>query len=294
MSKRRLRYDFRYFIEMPGMSTFGIGKVTIDRKYHLILTVPSCALAVTSSLKDPLPTFEEVVFYANCLAYDHDLPTYILPVVHRRRALIRPAISKIRRYIHESYYESLNMAFASLCDIRLGFCAYVNFRWPGWNGVSDLQYSAKYSKVSKEISLYAMALRQIDPLTEFLCYYRVIESITNSNGKEWLKNNINLIKEYNFGRLGIGVESRQDLKIKNLFFIYKKRALNRIKELKIEFPGKDLSEYFYNENRCGVAHGKAGIKIHDFSYTVEEIAKDNYILKLISRMAIENKIKSKI
>lgn len=298
MKKRRPRYDYKYFIEMPGMSTFGIGNVTIDGKYSLVSVVPTGSLAVTSLLKDPLPTFDEVVFYANCLAYDHDLPAYILPVVNRRKALQKPAIDTNRKFINESYYNCLNMIYNFMSDIKLG-PAYVNFRWPGYKDSVDLQYSAKYSKVSKEISLYIMALRQIDPLTEYLCYYRIIESVTNSNGKDWIRNSIEIIKEFNFGYVEIEVEkavieiTQQDNPT-NLFSIYKRRALKRIKELKTEFPGKDISEYFYNENRCGIAHGKVGVKTSDFSFTIEEFSKDNYILKLLSRMAIENRVNSRI
>lgn len=296
MKERRPRYDFKYFIEMPGMNTFGIGNVTIDGKYSLVFVVPTGSLAVTSLLKDPLPTFDDVVFYANCLAYDHDLPTFILPVVNRRKALQKPAIVTNRKFINEYYYNCLNMIYKSMSDIKLG-PVYVNFRWPGYKDSVDLQYSAKYGKVSKEISLYAMALRQIDPLTEYLCYYRIIESVTNSNGKDWIRNNIEFIKEFNFGYVEIEVEKAvieitQKDNPTNLFSIYKRRALKRIKELKTEFPGKDISEYFYNENRCGIVHGKEDVKIHDFGVTVKGIVKDNYILKLLSRMAIENKINS--
>ena len=51
-----------------------------------------------------------------------------------------------------------------------------------------------------------------------------------------------------------------------------------------------MAEYFYHENRCGIAHGKADIKEYDFGFNIEEISKDIYILKLLSRIAIEDKI----
>jgi len=60
----RYRKHIRYFIEMVGMSSEGIGLVTIDRKYALILVHP---------------TLKEIVLYTNCLAYEHDLPILSYP-----------------------------------------------------------------------------------------------------------------------------------------------------------------------------------------------------------------------
>jgi hypothetical protein len=64
----------------------------------------------------------------------------------------------------------------------------------------------------------------------------------------------------------------------------------RLNKLNKELVGRSLAEYFYNENRCGIAHGISNIKEYDFSYNIEEISNDVYILKLLARIAIEDKM----
>lgn len=291
INNRRPRDDYKYSVDMVGMSSAGIGQVSVDGKYYLVFVPPSSSMAITSPLGSPLPAFEEVVFYANCLAYDHELPTYIRPVVGKRKALIKPVGEGRSKIINDSYYDCLNMAYTSICDIRFGPLGYVNFRYPGFSTPVDIPYTKRYGSVAKELSLYGMGLRQLDPLSEYSCYYRVLESITNSNGKEWIKENIGRIKIYDFGFLELKQEMSWEKRGINIFSVYKKRAISRLAELIVKLKGKDIAAYFYNENRCGIVHGKTSIKVYDFGPTIEEIAKDLYILKLLARIAIEDKAK---
>jgi hypothetical protein len=274
---------------MVGMSSSGIGDVTVDDKYALIMVHPSNSIAVAPPVGEEHPTFREIVFYTNCLAYEHDLPAFIWPF--RKKALVQPIERGRKKYIDDSYYQSLGVAYEGLNSIRLGPLGYVNFRWPGFQKEVDIPYTKKYSTVSKELSLYSTAVRQLDPLSEFLCYYRVIESTTGTNGKDWISKNLNRIEKYNFGFLEFGTDARNGLRLRrtNVFSIYRKRALERLKELKGKLDGSSVSDYFYNENRCGIAHGKRNIKEYDFKYNIEEISKDAGILKLLSRIAVEDK-----
>lgn len=202
MEEIRYRKDIRYFIEMVGMSSTGIGLVTIDSKYALILVHPTNSIAVSPRLSEEHPEFKEVVFYTNCLAYEHDLPAYIWP--YKKKALIKPIETGRKKYINDSYYQNLGIAYEALNCIRLGPLGYVNFRWPGFKKEINLPYTKKYSRVAKELSLYSTAIRQLDPLSEFLCYYRILESVTHTNGKKWISENLPRIKDYNFGFLEFG------------------------------------------------------------------------------------------
>jgi len=183
------------------------------------------------------------------------------------------------------------MAYEALNSIRLGPLGYVNFRWPGFQKEVDIPYTKKFSMVSKELSLYSTAVRQLDPLSEFLCYYRVIESVAGTNGKDWISKNLNRIEKYNFGFLEFGTDAGNGPRLRrtNVFSIYRKRALERLKELEGKLDGSSVSDYFYHENRCGIAHGKRNIKEYDFKYNIEEISRDAGILKLLSRIAVEDK-----
>jgi len=149
--------------------------------------------------------------------------------------------------------------------------------------------------VAKELSLYSTALRQIDPFSEFLDYYRVIESISGSNGRDWISKNLPRLEVYNFGFLEFGSDAlpriHKHRRRINVFSVYRRRALARLRILTRQLAGKSVAEYFYVENRCGIAHGKQNVKKYDFKYNIEAVSKDNYILKLLSRMGIEDKIK---
>lgn len=283
--------DVRYFVEMVGLASTSVGCVTVDNKYALIQVPPTSAIAIAPPLGEDHPTFETVVFYANCLAYEHDLPVFIRPA--RRKALVQPVEKGPSRYINDSYYDSLDMAFEAVNSIRLGPLGLVHFRWPGFEKDIDVAYTDRYSSVAKELSLYSTAIRQLDPLSEFLCYYRVIESTSGTNGKAWISNNLSRLPNYDFGFLHFRTEApaKERRRRINLFSVYRRRALARLRDLNRR--SINVPDYFYHENRCGIAHGKSDVKEYDFKYNVEEISRDNYALKLLSRLAMEDARSSK-
>lgn len=287
MEKIEYRKDFKYGIEMPGLVSTCVESVTLDSKYAVIQLDPTYSLIILPPVGTDHPTFEETVFYTNCLAYEHDLPAFIRPV--KKKALVQPIEKGRSNYINDSYFESLVMVYESLSSIRFGPLGYVYFRWPGFYREVDLPYTRKYLRVAKELSLYSTALRQFDPLSEFLGYYRVIESISGTNGKDWISNNLSRLKSYDFGFLEFGSDGMYGRR-RNVFSIYRRRALTRLRNLESKLVGRSVAEYFYNENRCGIAHGKSKVKVYDFKYNIEEVSKDIYILKLLSRIAIEDKI----
>jgi len=287
----RYSKDVSYFIEMVGLASSSVGCVTVDNKYALIQVDPTYSIVIAPPVGEDHPTFETVVFYTNCLAYEHDLPAFVLPV--RRGALVQPVEEGPRKYINDSYYDSLGMACEAINSIRLGPLGYVYFRWPGYKKDVDLAYTDKYSSVAKELSLYSTAIRQLDPLSEFLCYYRVIESTTGTNGKAWIANNLSRLHNYGFGFLEFGTASplKKRRRRINLFSTYRRRALARLRDLNRR--SINVPDYFYHENRCGIAHGKSDVKEYDFKYNIEEISRDNYALKLLSRIAVEDARSSK-
>ena len=100
------------------------------------------------------------------------------------------------------------------------------------------------------------------------------------------------MESHNFGFLDFVTEARRGHRIRrtNVFSIYRKRALGRLRELECKLVGSSVADYFYHENRCGIAHGKSRVKEYDFEFNIEELSKDAYVLKLLSRIAIEDKI----
>ena len=290
MEEIRYRRDVQYFIEMPGLASSSIGRVTVDGKYAVIQVHPTYSIVVVPPAGLAHPTFEEIVFYANCLAYEHCLPVFIRQV--RPQAQVRPVEKGPSDYIDRAYYDSVGVACEAINAIRLGPLGYVHFRWPGFRKEVDLAYSQRYSGVAKELSLYGQALRQLDPLSEFLCYYRVLESVSGDNGKEWVRTNLPRLGSFGFGFLHFGsdVPAPWQTRRTNLFSVYRRRALARLRKLTSRLQGVDVPQYFYHENRCGIAHGTSTIREYDFSYTIEEMSRDVYVLRLLSRIAIEDSI----
>lgn len=292
MESIEYRKDLEYFIEMPGLASDSVGCVGLDGKYALIQVSPTYSLAVAPPIGQPRPPFKDLVFYANCLGYDHDLPVFIAPT--HSAALRKPIEEGPPDYVSQSYYQSLAMAFEAVNAIRLGPLGYVEFRWPGFRQDVEIHYREKYSNVLQELSLYNTALKQVDPLSEFLSYYRVIESVSGNNGKEWVRANIRCLKDYHFGSLSFGSDtpvpgSRQQV---DLFELYRRRATSRLLDLRKRLTDRDVADYFYNEIRCGIAHGKRDVKDYDYDHNVIEVAQDTYILKLLARVALEEKNRS--
>jgi len=60
----------------------------------------------------------------------------------------------------------------------------------------------------------------------------VIESASGNNGKQWIAKKLSKLKNYNFGFVAISTNSLLKTKIKNIFVLYKKKALSRLNYLK--------------------------------------------------------------
>lgn len=125
MKKTRYRKDIRYFIDMAGMASDCVGSVIVDSKYALIQVHPTYSIAISPPVGKDHPTFREIVFYTNCLAYEHDLPASILPF--KKKALVQPIERERRKYINDSYFQSVAVAYEALNYIRLGPLGFVYF-----------------------------------------------------------------------------------------------------------------------------------------------------------------------
>ena len=73
----------------------------------------------------------------------------------------------------------------------------------------------------------------------------------------------------------------------NMYDLLIKKASRRLKILKTKH--QNISKYFYNVNRCGIAHGDRPIKF-DFDVNLSDISSDVCIIRLLAKMAILNKM----
>jgi hypothetical protein len=198
MTAARLKKP-KYFIELVGVAFDSIGQVIIDGKYALLQFRRSDSTAIIPLAGIDQPSFSEVVFYTHCLSYLHEIPAFVWPA--KGNAFTKPIEKEKVDFLNKSYFDDLHTAYELINSFRLGPLAYVYFRFSGFSDVVNLRFSPKYAMASQEIALYSTALRQLDPLSEFLGYYRVIESVSGTNGKDWLAANLGRLDNYDFGFL---------------------------------------------------------------------------------------------
>lgn len=288
----------KYFAEVVGLRDSSIGG-TIDGSIRMIQGFSSYTVAFCPLAKHSHPNFNQALFYGNCISYLLDSPVIVLPQksefyknnfdhlpITRPSPNLKPALN----YVYDSFNRELCVALESIWSMRCGPLVSVEFASEEYNYESDFQFTKFYKCVSKELQLYSSSLRQLDPLSEYLAYYRILESSNQNNAKEWIENSLNKIFNYPIEPVNVidGLTRRKA----DLYKLYRRRAKVRLSFLKKQFNTEKLiAEYLYNENRCGIAHGKSNIKKSDFSVDYFSIVKDNYIIKLLARLAIEEKRK---
>jgi hypothetical protein len=285
----------KYFLDFPGIHYDSDLIALIDNKYkiHLRVHPPTPTMII-----DSIPTFKELIFYTDCISYTHDVPGFFYqPVQKQNKSIITPIVTipKYENFSEErSYNLALEQIYSLIVDIKIN--AKVCFIWnKAYFKTINIPLTLMFYKVSEEINMYSMALKQLDPLTEFLCYYRIIERITGDNGKQWIRNNLSRLNKYHFGFLEVVdlIKHRKRNRRKNLFSFYRRRSINRILKLRRTLPKEiSIEKHLYNDIRCSIAHGKDIIK-YDYKNNLKEVFLDIYIVKLLSRIAIEDKVKNK-
>lgn len=308
----------QYTICPCGLASDTVGDVIIDRRIALVQPHPESRLYLCPLCPNPQPTSAEAWFYCDCIAYEHEIPAIVDPTEEE--------VAKFRyRYLHngpskprecqivkiggdgktETFTQypippevltqaflvnQLLSIFEETREIRHGPLTYVLFRTHRYRRRVHLDYSAWYGSVSKEVSLYSAALRQADFLAEYLGYYRVIESATASNGKRWITDAFERFRSHRFGKVLMGHGEDDHYCPKNILHEYRRRATMRLRELRrTKRTNEDLARYFYNVNRCGIAHGRDAVVRGDIVPSYFDIARDAVILKLLARMAIDDK-----
>lgn len=293
-SKRSIENS--YIIGAIGLKRDSVSGVLIDEKIALE-QIHTTYFLMLIPLSDSIKIdYEDALFYADCFAYEHEIPVIAYPKRCGKYTNFILDGNYKKDISRKIYFDELTVSLESIVSLRLGPLGCVEFRYDTLNNFSpldpavNLNYSRKYFNVRKELHLYSFALRQVDPLSEFLCYYRVIESATNSDGEKWLSENLGRLESEKFGFLPAGVGDGYVHKRRiNLFTVLRRRALARIRSLKkSEKSNKSIAKKLYRESRCGIAHGKK-IRRADFGIEFEDIYLDCFIIKLMARIAIECK-----
>ena len=309
----------KYILCPFGLAYASVGDTVVDHTIALVQAPPDGNICLCPLTGTPQPTESVAWYYADCIAYEHDIPVIVLPtrgdferfgyrfahsgrttpeVVHTvnmhtgrrsRRTHTLPGLSA-KSAVKDYYCGSLCSILESVREIRQGPLTFVSFRHKSRAGTLNLEYTSKYSSAAQEIHLYSVALRQADSLSEFLCYYRVIESATNSNGKNWVASSLAALSAHKFGRIVIEHEWDWRPRRRNLLSIWRSMALKRLSVLRHRFGSDDkIARYLYNTNRCGIAHGGSIVRA-DITPSYFEVVRDTYMLKLLARLAIDQKV----
>lgn len=290
----RSRIMNAYTIEAVGLACDEVSEVIVDSKVAMEQMHPTSFIALFPLSDDVDISYADARFYADCFAYEHEIPCIAVPNTSdfRKSGIAFTVEREGKRKTRESYFESLCMAFECINGNRLGPLSWVRCRYNTSVKCKPIKvnYTHRYLRVAEAVHLYSLALRQIDPYSEYLCYYRVIENATNSNGRNWLELNLPRLPSASFGRLQIGSDGclhRRLVRRSNLFTLLKHRAVKRLGELQKTKSYAEIADLLYGTNRCGIAHGRS-IRHVDFDSDFCEVSLDCFIIKLMARLVIDD------
>lgn len=307
-----------YTIWACGLESDTVKGVFIDRRIELVQPHPETRLYLCPITPNPQPNLIEAWFYCNCISYEHEIPAIVesteADVEEFCHVYAHNGPSKAKEYFVECLGEEsktergvdlpippkdiskhflmgqILRIYDETREMRHGPLTAISFRTSHNRRLSYIDYTSLYGSVSKEIALYAAALRQADFLSEYLGYYRVVESVSKSYGKQWIKNALPRLRHHSFPKVMINHSACFDEPPRNLIGIYKRRASSRLRQLRKKYSTDDkIASYLYNTVRCGIAHGKEQVVFGDILPSYFEIAQDAIIIKLLARMAIDEK-----
>jgi hypothetical protein len=232
-------------------------------------------------------TQDEAMWIADCIGFDHDAPVGLLPTRWNRRPNRLPEpISPTGGLLSSTwYYEDLGNAYGAAANIRFGE-SYV-LRYDGERGSPRTNFPDRFEGRENLVALYAMASRQADLLSEFLCLYRVVEAADGRNGLTFLTRHIRDLASFDFGTLRV-IRPGSPRGWVNGFTVYRRRARQLLRHLAASGIASDeqVARYLYRL-RNALAHGKHGTLVSDYGSQLAEVAAALPILKLVARIAVE-------
>ncbi|MER7696749.1 methylamine utilization protein MauJ [Streptomyces sp. NPDC096095] len=227
----------------------------------------------------------QTLFFADCIGFDHDCPTVVLPC----RTDTPPPYEAIghKRPWHEPvryYRDALEASVEFAHQIRFNDDLALRYAPEGDPLAS---FEERFNNRREALSLYASAIRQVDLLSEYLGLYRVLEWPQKDNGKKFIEAHLDEIGGYDFGSLQMADLGYHRGPVEDpieVFEVLRERAQGRIEALRtadIEIPA-----HLY-ALRNGLAHGKQDLVLNDFGPGVDAVAAELPLVKLLARIAVE-------
>ncbi|MFF2787519.1 methylamine utilization protein MauJ [Streptomyces sp. NPDC058049] len=255
-----------------------------DPYEHLFMPIPLS----TDGQYDPNgdhASLGQTLFFADCLAFDHDCPTTVLPY---RRDTPPPyeAIGHWRAREDPSHYYRDSLAAVVEHAHTLRYTGGLTLRY-AIEGDPLTRFEDRFEGRQEALSLYSATLRQVDFLSEYLGLYRVLEWPCKDNGKAFIEDNLDELRDYDFGSLQTFESDFPLNKTEDpidVFETLRERALGRIEALRT--AAIDIPKHLY-ALRNGLAHGKQDLILNDLGPSVDAVAADLPVVKLLARMAVE-------
>ncbi|MEU3620407.1 methylamine utilization protein MauJ [Streptomyces sp. NPDC006872] len=279
-----------YGIRMPGI---GIEEFEADGKWGMQELSPFGLLVPLPLTTEGFyeaslaaPSLEDVLFIADCTAFDHDSPTAVAPLHEPAVAPYAP-IGHDRPWVsaHRTYADVLESVAQQAHEIR--YTDALRLRYSTYDDPLT-RFSHRFAGRTEPLALYAMAIRHVDLLAEYLGLYRVLEAPRSDNGISFINDHLDSLELYDFGKLltipaFLPEHSEEPVEV---FSVLKERALGRVEALTT--AGVDIAKHLY-AIRNGLAHGKKDLILNDFGNTVDAVAADLPLLKLLARIAVEQR-----
>ena len=143
----------------------------------------------------------DVLFLADCISFDHDLPTVVRPSAETNVAGMRPSGSLLPSPAASAglwYSDVLPEAQGLAAEMRLG--APVVLRY-GEGERSLVQFEFAFAGVGEALGFYAMALRELDEPGEYLGMYRLLAWADGDDGRSFVATHLKSVAEFDFGML---------------------------------------------------------------------------------------------
>lgn len=238
-------------------------------------------------------TLDDALWLADACAYDHDAPVGVRPVFQGewgQDQSVDPAGAALLAPVQDqgltalSYWDSLNESHDTAARIRFGGSYVIRYGLPHAPGPST-DFAERFKGREDRVGMYAMAARQPDCLSEYLCLYRLLEAADRLNGKTFAAQALPEMNSHDFGVLPvIGIDGKYRNAV-NAFEVYKTRATEELDRLKSE-GRKDVPAYLYRI-RNSLAHGKTETLSTGRGDSFARAVRALPVVKLLARMAVE-------
>ncbi|MFD5620520.1 methylamine utilization protein MauJ [Streptomyces yangpuensis] len=279
---------FSHGIGAPGLK---MDEFKADRRWGMT-QVPHSSYIVALPLSSQgfydraleTPSWEDIRFLADCICYDHDSPTLVAQLGEGPPAPYEPiGLKRPWMPAEQQYQQVLEEVASHAHDVR--YSDLLCLRYADEESDDPLTwFSERFAGRSEALALYAMAVRQVDLLSEYIGLYRVLETPDKDNGKAFITRSLDHVGAHDFGRLMTRPQSLQPADPIEVFGVLRERATGRIEALRT--ADIDVAAHLYSI-RNGLAHGKKDLILNDFGSTVDAVAADLPLVKLLARLAIE-------